>query len=73
MRNPKHFLAFVTTRDDDEESMMPGYYRFFFPLLQLRQQSCEFEERNRTGKLEREREREREYEFGAALASGFRV
>jgi hypothetical protein len=23
------FLAFVTCKDDDEEFMMPGYYRFF--------------------------------------------
>ncbi len=31
------FFAFVTCKDD-EEFMMPGYYRFFFPLLQLTQQ-----------------------------------
>ncbi len=32
------FLAFVTCKDDEEEFMMPGYSRFFFPLLQLTQQ-----------------------------------
>jgi hypothetical protein len=37
MQNSTLFLAFVTSKDDDEEFMMPGYYRFFFPLLQLMQ------------------------------------
>jgi hypothetical protein len=63
MRNSKLFLAFVTSKDDDEEFMMPAYYRFFFPLLQLTQQIWRD---NRAVNLEREtelancRERERE-------------
>ncbi len=53
MRNPKLFLAFVTTKDDDEEFMIPGYYRFFFPLLQLSQHIWRD---NRAVNLERETE-----------------
>jgi hypothetical protein len=55
-------LAFVTSKDE-EEFMMAGYYRFFFPLLQLMQQIWRD---NRAVNLEREtelancRERERE-------------
>jgi hypothetical protein len=74
MRNSKLFLAFVTSKDDDEEFMMPAYYRFFFPLLQLTQQIWRD---NRAVNLERETElancREREYKFGATLPSGFTV
>jgi hypothetical protein len=68
MRNSKLFLAFVTSKDDDEEFMMPAYYRFFFPLLQLTHQIWRD---NRAVNLERETERE--YEFGATLRLGFRL
>jgi hypothetical protein len=57
MRNPKIVLAFVTSKDEEEEFMMAGYYRFFLPFVAIdatdleRQQSCKFGERNRTGKI----------------------